>query len=238
MRCGMNRFAAPLRQGVETAAGKADPLKDPVNRLGCWCGVLSVTLIGAGFFPIDEGGTTGPDGSIAVLVDEILRHPGRIVVGSVVGMAGALLVIWFVSALRIRLARDGELGAWIGSAAFGSGVLIAAGGLIHGSFRLAMTTVKDAGTLGEAMRPLAILGSHSTDALFWGIVGLVVAMSIAAFTVRLLPRAMAVMGLVLSAATIALAPTDHGAAAVALFPWLIVACLRLLRTSAAKPIAV
>ena len=83
--------------------------------------------------------------------------------------------------------------------------------------------------LTDAIRPLAILGTHVTDALFWGMIALVVTMSIAAFAVQLLPRAMAVIGLALSVAAVALSPTDHGAAAVALQPWLVVACVLLLR---------
>ena len=180
-----------------------------------------------GFFAIDEGGNTDPEGPIGVLVDEIARSHGRIIVGNLVGMIGALLLIWFASALRIRLAREGDTGLLIGLAAFGSSLLMSAGALAHGSFRLAETSV-DGRTLAEAMRPLAILETHVTDGHWYGMIGLVVAISIAGFVVRLIPRAMAAIGVLLSVAAIALSPTSHGAAAVSLQPWLIVVCVLLL----------
>jgi hypothetical protein len=198
-----------------------------VERIGWSCGLVAVVLIGAGFFAIDEGGTTDPDGPIGLLVDEIARSHGRIVVGSLVGMIGALFLIWFGAGLRIRLAREGDTGVMIGLVAFGSSVLMSAGAFAHGSFRLAETTVAGP-TLAEAIRPLAMLGSHVTDALGWGMIGLVVAISIAGVAVRLIPRPMAAIGVLLSAAAAVLSPTSHGAAAVALQPWLIVVCVLLL----------
>ena len=59
-----------------------------------------------------------------MLVYEITRSHGRIIMGTLVGMVGALLVIWFGSALRIRLAREGDVGLLIGLAAFGSSVVM------------------------------------------------------------------------------------------------------------------
>jgi hypothetical protein len=180
-----------------------------------------------GFFPIDQGGNTGPDGPISVLVDEVAGSHGRIIVGNLIGMIGALLLIWFAAALRTRLAREGEAGLMIGLAAYGSSVLLSAGALAHGAFRLAEASVS-APTLAEAMRPLAILETHMIDALWWGMIGLVVAVSVAGFAVRLIPTAMAAIGILLSVAAVALSPTEHGAAAVALQPWLIALCVLLL----------
>jgi hypothetical protein len=170
-----------------------------------------------------------PTAPIGTLVDEIVLKRGRIVVGSVVGMVGALILIWFTSTLRGRLAREGDAGSLIGFAAYGAGLVTTVGALAHGSFRLAMTTVHDRDVLSEAMRPLAILGTHVIDALFWGMIGLVVAMSVGAFAAQLLPRVMAVVGVVLSVGVVAVAPTDHGAAGIALLPWLFVACVLFLR---------
>jgi hypothetical protein len=198
-----------------------------VEQASWWCGLIAVALIGAGFFAIDEGGTTDADGPIGVLVSEVVGSRGRIIVGSLVGMTGALLLIWFASGLRMRLASEGDTGVMIGLAAFGSGVLMSAGALAHGSFRLAETSVAGP-VLEEAMRPLAILGSHVTDVLGWGMIGLVVAISVAGFAVRLIPIAVAAVGAVLSVAALVLSPTSHGAAAVALQPWLLVACVILL----------
>ncbi len=197
--------------------------------LGWWSGILAVAFIIAGFFAIDEGGTAGPDAPIGTLVDEIVLSHRRTIVGSVVGMVGALLLIWFASALRARLAREGDAGSLIGFAAYGAGLVMTGGSIAHGSFRLAMSTVHDRDVLSEAIRPLAILGTHVTDALFWGMIGLVVAMSIGAFAARLLPRAMAIVGVALALGSVALTATDHGAPGIALLPWLMVSCLLLLR---------
>jgi hypothetical protein len=200
---------------------------DRVERIGWWCGLVGVLLIGVGFFAIDEGGTTGPEGPPEILVYEIARSHGRIIIGTLVGMVGALLVIWFGSALRMRLAHEGDGGLLIGLAAFGSSLVMSAGALAHGSFRLAEASV-GAGTLAEAIRPLAILEPHVSDMHWWGTIGLVLAISVAGFAVRLIPRAMAVVGILLSVAAVALFTTTHGAPAVALQPWLMVVCVLLL----------
>jgi len=207
---------------------------DHVERIGWWCGLAAVLLIGVGFFAIDEGGTTGPEGPPEMLVYEITRSHGRIIMGTLVGMVGALLVIWFGSALRIRLAREGDVGLLIGLAAFGSSVVMSAGALAHGSFRLAQASV-GAGTLAEAIRPLAIIETHVSDMHWWGTIGLVLAISVAGFAVRLIPKAMAAVGMLLSVAAVALSTTSHGAAAVALQPWLMVVCVLLLVPRAALP---
>ena len=79
------------------------------------------------------------------------------------------------------------------------------------------------------MRPLALLKEHVADVLGWGAIGLVVTMSLGSFLVRLLPRTMAWVGATLATLALALIPTDHGGVGVALFPWLAVACLVLIR---------
>jgi len=206
---------------------------DEVRRFGWLCGIGGPVLISVGFFVVDEGGTTGPDGSIGVLVDEIVRARVRILVGSVIGMIGALLLIWFVSALRLRLGRDPDPASTIGLAAYGSGVVAAAGAFVYGSFRMALAGINDPRALTEGMRPLAIVGEHVGDVLMWGLVGLVVAMSVGALVVRLLPKAMAIVGLVLCAGAVALSPTDHGGVAAALLPWMAVAGAMLDRSDRA-----
>lgn len=62
--------------------------------------------------------------------------------------------------------------------------------------------------LAEAMRPLAMLQSLGIDVFVWGMIGLVLAMSIGSFVVRLLPKVMAVFGVLLSIAAIAFS-NDH-----------------------------
>ena len=80
------------------------PNSEQVEQIGWWCGIVSVFLIGVGFFAIDHGGDTDPGGPIGVLVNEVATTHGRIVVGNLVGVIGALLLIWFAAALRLRLA--------------------------------------------------------------------------------------------------------------------------------------
>jgi len=189
----------------------------------------------AGFFAVDEGGATGPDGPIPVLVGEIVQKRTRIIAGATIGMAGAILLVWFVSFLRARLAREGDLGALFGSVAYGCGLTATVGALIHASFRLALTNVEDPSLLADAMRPLAILGSGTTSVLFWGMAGLVLAMAIAGLVLRFIPRAMSAVGLGLCAGTIAFSSTDRGGVALALLPWLIVACLMRLRADLHGP---
>ena len=202
-----------------------------VERAGWWGGIVSLFLIGAGFFAIDAGGTNGPDAPVDLLVNDIVSTQGRIVAGSIVGLIGAILLLWFASALRLRLARDGDLGSMIGLAAFGAALLMSAGALIHASFRLAITSVGSL-ILAEAMRPLAILGAHTFDVFAWGMIGLAVAVSVAGFAVGLIPRSLAVVGAVICVASLALAPSGHGGAVLALIPWLIGVCAVLIsRTS-------
>ena len=73
-----------------------------VEQAGWWSGIVSLFLIGAGFFAIDAGGTNGPDAPVDLLVNDIVSTQGRIVVGSIVGATGAILLLWFASALRLR----------------------------------------------------------------------------------------------------------------------------------------
>ena len=115
----------------------------------------------------------------------------------------------------------------IGLAAFGAALLMTAGALIHASFRLAMTSVGSL-ILAEAMRPLAILGAHTFDVFAWGMIGLVVAVSVAGFAVGLIPRSLAAAGAIICVASLALAPSGHGGAVLALIPWLMGVCAVLI----------
>ena len=51
----------------------------------------------------------------------------------------------------------------------------------------------------------------------------------AAFSDRILPRSLALIGAVLVAGTVALVATDHGGVSLALLPWLTLASLLLAR---------
>lgn len=205
--------------------------RSQVERIGWWCGIAAPILIVAGFFSIDNGENKGtpPDGPISALVDEVVASPGRIIAGSLVGMIGALLLIWFGSSLRTRLDRQGDSGPLTGLSAYGFSIVLTAGAFLHGAVRLSLTTVDDRAILAEAMRPLAMLGSIGMDVLSWGAIGLVLTMSIGSFAVQLLPKTMAIVGVLSSVAAIAFTPTSRGGFAVMLLPWLLIASALLLR---------
>lgn len=131
-----------------------------IEQIGWWCGIVSPVLIVAGFFSIDEGGTTPSDGAIGDLVHEIVSSHSRIIAGSLVGMVGSLLLVWFGSSLRSRLSADNR-GVFIGAAGYGFTIVMTTGALGHGAFRLGLTSIENRELLAEAMRPLAILGSHT-----------------------------------------------------------------------------
>lgn len=199
------------------------------ERVGWWCGIASSVLILAGFFAIDEGGSEGPDAPISILVGEVVNNRGRIAAGSFVGMLGAMLVVGFAVALRIRLARAGPRGQALGLVAHSFGLVMTVGGLAFGAVRLASISSKDADVLAAAIRPLTLLTEHAPDILFWGALGVVATMSLGSFAVRLLPRAFGWVGMILVIGTVALMPTDHGGVGLMLFPWIIVACVFLIR---------
>jgi hypothetical protein len=70
-----------------------------------------------------------------------------------------------------------------------------------------------------------------TDAHWWGMIGLVLAICVGGFAVGLIPKPMAALGAFLSIVAMALSPTNHGAAAVSLQPWLIAVCVVLMLRS-------
>jgi len=198
-----------------------------VEQAGLWGGIVALLLMGAGFFAIDAGGTNGPDAPVDLLVNDIVSTQGRIIAGSIVGVVGAALLLWFAATLRLRLGRDGELGSTIGLVAYGSALLMSVGALLHASFRLALTSVGSL-TLAEAMRPLAILGAHTFDVFAWGMIALAVSVILAAFAVSLIPRWLAGIGAFICVASFALAPSGHGGAFLALLPWLMGVCAVLI----------
>lgn len=193
------------------------------DRVGRWLGITAPVLMVLGFFAIDEGGTELPDGSITDIVGHIDLNHGRMVVGTMVGMVGAVLLVGFVVSLRMRLAREGREGELLALMAYAFGLIMAIGGFVQGSFRLATRAVVDPDVPAEAMLPLWRLG-HVSDLLFWGALGLVATMSASAFRIRLLPKPIAWVGVVLTSAGVVLIPTDHGGVGIGLLMWLVVAC--------------
>jgi hypothetical protein len=198
-------------------------------------GLLGLVLMFAGFFAVDEGGSEPATAPAAVLVREITDHETRIVIGSILGMVGAALLVWFASALPARLARAGGHGEIVGRTAHSFGVIMAAGALIHGSFRLACASAADPVALTDAIRALAVLHGWSTGVLAWGAIGLVLTLSVATSVHRILPTGFAYAGALLAVLTVALLPTDHGGVGLALFVWLGAACWVLSGRSVEVP---
>ena len=188
-----------------------------------------MVMIVVGFFAIDKGGTTPADGPLDVLAREITDQRGRIVVGNLLGMIGALALVGFAAALRMRLTRDGQTGEMLGLIAYAFGVIMTVGALAYGSLQLAATTISDPTVLAEAIRAITIVEVQVSALLGWAAIGLVATMSAASFLVGLLPRTMAWVGAILAVAAIAFTPTDHGAVGLALFPWIAISCVILLR---------
>lgn len=199
------------------------------RRLGWWGGIVGAILILAGFFGIDAGGTTPPHGPLESLAADMARSPGRMIVGSLMGMLGALLILWFAAALREFLAGEQFSTAVAGSAAFGFAVMLGSGALFHGAFRLALTDVQDPRLLSEAARALAIVAPVGMTVLTFGAVGLVSAISISALQAPLLAKGFAAFGLTLCVAALGFSPTNRGAFTIALLPWLAAASMMLLR---------
>lgn len=202
-------------------------------RLGWWGGIVGTILIFVGFFSIDAGGTTPVHGPVQSLAADMVRAPGRMVVGSLLGMVGALLTLWFAATLRDFLSMDQFRTAVQGSAAFGFAVMLATGAVIHGALRLSLTDVQNQDLMSEAARALAILAPVGMTVVTFGAVGLVSAISIAAFQSPLMPRFFAAFGLLLCLAAVGFSPTNRGAFTIALLPWLAAASAILLRRASA-----
>jgi len=190
-------------------------------RVGWWLGIVGPLLILVGFFAIDEGGTE-LSGSTADIVDHLSALHGRIVIGSMIGILGALALIGFAASLRLGLSRGDTRGEWLGFVAFGSGLIMAIGAIVLGSFRLAIASIVDSGKAPDEMLPLWELDTVIA-VLVWGSVGVVTTMCIAAFTANFIPKVLGGVGALLVAGTVALTPTDHGGVSLTLLLWLVVA---------------
>ena len=188
------------------------------ERVGWWLGIIGPILILVGFFAVDEGGTE-LSGSTTEVVEHLAGLHGRIVTGSMIGILGAFAVIGFAASLRLHLSKTGARGEWLGLVAFGSGMIMAAGAIVQGSFRLAIDAIVDSGVPPVEMLPIWELDTVIA-VLVWGGAGLVASMCMSAFTVGLLPKPLAGVGVVLVLATIALTPTDHGGVSLTLLLWL------------------
>lgn len=199
---------------------------DQFERIGWWLGIIAPVLILVGFFAVDEGGTE-LSGSTTEIVTHLDGLHGRIVIG----ILGAFATIGFAASLRLHLFKSGSRGEWLGLVAFGSGIIMAAGAIVQGSFRLAINAMVDSGSPPDGMLPLWELDTVIAI-LVWGSAGLVATMCISTFTNGLLPKPLAGVGAVLVATTIALTPTDHGGVSLTLLLWLSIASGSLVARSA------
>ena len=217
---------------MNPAAETSTPSAVELETRGWWLGIIASVLIVAGFFAVGEGGTELP-ASLNEAVAHLVSLHGRMVVGSIIGILGGLTLFGFAASLRIRLSREGAEGDWLGSVVLGSTVVMAIGAIVHGSLRLAVAAIVSTNAPPVEMLQLWRF-DRTTDVLFWGGLALVATMCTAAFTVRLLPRALAAVGVVLVVANIIMMPTDRGGVGLSLLFWLIVACGSLIARSKSR----
>ena len=211
-----------MRQREETSQGGSTQM----HRIGWVLGVIAPVLMMVGFFAVAEGGTE-LSGSTSDIVSHLSDLRPRIVIGSVIGILGAFALIGFAASLRIWMSGTDGRGEWLGTVAFGSGLIMATGAIVLGSFQMSVAAIVGSGGPPDEMFPLWELDSVIAI-LAWGAVGLVATMCLAAFTINLLPKLLAAIGAVLVAGTVALSPTDHGGVSLSLLLWLMAASIVLL----------
>lgn len=199
-----------------------------VDRIGWILGLAGLVLIFVGFFMVDHGGWLGPDSPVSELAAEITDNRTRLVAGGTVGIVGALALVGFVASLRMRLARDGSKGELLALIVYAFGVVMVIGAFVHGSYRMAISAPIEPNLLADAVLPLSILKEHIIALFMLGALGVAATMSISSLVMRFLPKPFAWLGVVLVAAALALIPTGLGIGGLALFLWLIVACLVLI----------
>ena len=199
-----------------------------VDRIGWILGLAGLVLIFVGFFMVDHGGWLGPDSPVSELAAEITDNRTRLVAGGTVGIVGALALVGFVASLRMRLARDGSKGELLALIVYAFGVVMVIGAFVHGSYRMAISAPIEPNLFADAVLPLSILKEHIIALFMLGALGVAATMSISSLVMRFLPKPFAWLGVVLVAAALALIPTGLGIGGLALFLWLIVACLVLV----------
>ena len=199
-----------------------------LDLVGWILGLAGLVLIFVGFFIVDHGGWLGPDSPVSELAAEITDNRTRLVAGSTVGIIGALVLVGFVASLRMRLARDGSKGELLALIVYAFGIVMVIGAFVHGSYRMAISAPIEPNLLADAVLPLSILKEHVIALFMLGALGVAATVSISSLVMRFLPKPFAWLGVVLVAATLALIPTGLGIGGLALFLWLIVACLVLI----------
>jgi hypothetical protein len=199
-----------------------------LDLIGWILGLAGLVLVFVGFFIVDHGGWLGPDSPVNELAAEITDNRTRLVAGSTVGIIGALVLVGFVASLRMRLARDGSKGELLALIAYAFGIVMVIGAFVHGSYRMAISAPIEPNLLADAVLPLSILKEHVIALFMLGALGVAATMSISSLVMRFLPKPFAWVGIGLVAATVALIPTGLGIGGLALFLWLMAACLVLI----------
>ena len=199
-----------------------------LDLIGWILGLAGLVLMFVGFLVVDHGGWLGPDSPVRDLAAEITGNQTRIVAGSSVGIVGALVLVGFVASLRMRLARDGSKGELLALTAYAFGLVMVIGAFVHGSFRMATSATIEPNMLADAVLPLSILKEHVTDLLMIGTLGVAATMGISSLVVRFLPKPFAWVGIGLVGINVVLIPTNLGLGGLALYLWLMVACLVLI----------
>ncbi len=192
----------------------------------------TVVLWGAGFFTVESAEHNPENGTGAEAVVYFEEDAMSIYLGSMLLMAGSLLLIWFVSTLRSRI--DGGFSSRLGSVVFG-------GGLATAMFAMALPAAQIGGAFaGEEDEAQLEPGAaqalwYATDGFFiatmYGAALLVLATSVAVVSRRLaLPRWLGWVGFLL-AVWLLIAPIGW-LALIFVFPaWLILVAVLLLRSS-------
>jgi hypothetical protein len=137
---------------------------------------------------------TDPSPLIAGALVEI-RDDAR--TGTVVGLVGAFLLIWFVGYLRANLSRREGAGGWLADVAHGGGVVAVALLLVSHSLTLAATELTDYGDDTVLAKVFLTHGWNYFYVVSPPMLALVAAASVAGLRFGALPRWLAILGLVM-----------------------------------------
>jgi hypothetical protein len=194
----------------------------------------TVILWGAGFFTVESAEHNPDEGTGAEAVIYFQEDAMNIYLGSVLLMGGSLLLIWFVSTLRSRIA--GGFASRLGSVVFGAGLAIAMSAMALPAAQVGGAFLGEEDE--EVMEPAAAQALfYATDGFFiaamYASALLVLATTVAILSGRLaLPRWLGWAGILLGI-WLLIAPIGW-LALVFVFPvWLILVAVLLLRAESA-----
>ena len=165
-----------------------------LQRFAPLTGLAFVVLVLVVFFV--EGETPDVDDSAREVVDFYSDNEGQTFFASVIAGLASLVLIFFAANLR-RALRRGEEGAGVLSvAAFGGGVVAAAGFATDAAFRFALAESAD-DISPPAVQALNALYGNFFFPMVVGLAALVLATSLAALRTRIVPVWLAWVGIVI-----------------------------------------